>query len=251
MLGFIGNVVQGGWDAVGNVVGTIGKGASSLISGFFPAEQRQRVEHLEIEPAEQTGLPFRVTDPDSSSMFETFAMRADDWVGSSYEEQFSIPAKRQESQALDSFVTSKSQDGFDKMLEDVYKFGTGVAEKAEKITTLADHFYDLGIKFGIIKPRETIIEVPRVGYPEGQNAQHTSIDKIKQAGQNVLETIKGAGAAMLGQLKGLFNLGYEAPEGRQPVFSIAHEIQPTPKLSIGLIVAVAAIILTIILTRKK
>ena len=62
--------------------------------------------------------------------------------------------------------------------------------------------------------------------------------------------MKAGAAAMLDQVKGLFNIGFPQQQG-QPVFGLTHEIKPSKGLSTGLIIAGVVIVLVILLSRKK
>lgn len=71
----------------------------------------------------------------------------------------------------------------------------------------------------MFKPRETITETPRAGYPSGQDAANTNNILNKTA-----DTVT-AGMNFFTQIKGLFGLGYDQPEV-QPVSPINQEISP-------------------------
>lgn len=248
MFEFMGGLISGGWDAVENIVGGIGKGASGFVSGFFPTPQRERIDLTLTKPAGGTGQTYRVTDPESPSMFETAAQAAQGWLGTPYEQQLASGTDIATGMERQVYGMEAPPSGFDKMLQDVYGFGEGIAEKAGKITTLADQFFGLGERLGIVKPRQVIIETPRAGYPEGQDVRH--ISDIQKAGADVLTQIKGFGTNLLEQVKGLFSLAYKGPTGSQPVFSIKHDVEPTPKTT-WLIVGVLAVIVILFLVGRK
>ena len=67
------------------------------------------------------------------------------------------------------------------------------------------------------KPRETIVETPRAGWPEGTNSAPTNNTIDKAADVITL------GTNFYTQLKGLFGLGYPATE-TQPVSPVKHEV---------------------------
>lgn len=69
------------------------------------------------------------------------------------------------------------------------------------------------------KPRETIVETPRAGYPEGTNAANTD-NTIERAADVIT-----LGKDFYTQIKGLFGLGYPATE-TQPVSGVKHEVTP-------------------------
>lgn len=307
MLEWLGSIVAGGWNAVDNItnqIGTeLGEKAYSFTSSFFPSAQRTIVESDFALPRENQGLPFRPVAADAPSMIETAAYNAQDWLNTPYEEQFSIPAKRIESQQLAANVSGESPgwlsnvwsgfktalgyhpavaayragskvaggitnafqtapiatetklsttaetSSFDTFLQDVYNFGESTFGKVSKIMTLGDQFIKWGEQLGIVSPRQTTIETPNAGYPEGENLQH--LDWLQSNAASVFETVKQTGAAMLGQLSGLFNLAYEGSEGPQPVFTIQHELEPSKKTSTVLIIAAVVLVIVLLIRRKK
>ena len=243
MFGFIGTTVQGGWDAVNNVVSTVGKGASNLVSGFFPSEQRTSVQHLPIRQAENKGMTFRPTLPENMSMLETAKWAQQLWLDSPYEQQYGIPAMRTESQQLSQTVSATQEKGWGESLADIFAgLKSGIGE-ARQIYTMADELlYDIGLS-----KREPIRGIPREGSPEGQNETH--LNSLINTGASVIETIKTAGGAFLDQAKGLFNLGF--PQGDQAAFAIKHELEPSGKTTIGIGIVIAIILGVILLGRKK
>ncbi len=162
-------------------------------------------------------------------MLETALWSAAGWLDSPYQEELSIGFKSAESQQLAEAMGPKA-DPFGGSLE-------WALAQTKKVTTLYDQLK------GFWAPREVITETPRAGYPEGQDVRHLSETVEKGA-----EVVK-AGKALIGkaydQVKGLFNLGFE--QGKQPAFSIEHELEPTVKIGVGVI---AAIVILILLLRK-
>jgi len=164
-------------------------------------------------------------------MLETQKMSAQGWVGSPYEDNLSVATKTKESQALAATMEPKG-DPLGESLDWAFA-------QTMKITTLYDQLK------GLWEPREVITEKPREGYPEGKDVRH--LNDIVDRGAEVVQ----AGAAWVGgiydQVKGLFNLGFD-PTGKQPVFSIQHELDPGIKIGLG---AIAAIVILFLLLRKR
>ena len=216
------DLVSGGWDAIQNLLepGTA-----------FPAQQRETVKSETVQAAGGAGWTYRPTAPENQSMLETQAMSAQGWVGSPYEDNLAVTTKRQESKQLAATMEPKG-DPIGESLD--WALGT-----TKKITTLYDELK------GLWEPREVIRETPREGYPEGKDVRH--LNDIVDRGAEVVQ----AGATWVGgiydQVKGLFNLGFDQT-GKQPVFSIQHELDPGIKIGAGVI---AAIIILFLLLRKR
>lgn len=216
------DLVSGGWDAIQNILAP---------GTAFPAQQRETVKSETVEAAGGTGWTFRPTAPENPSMIETSKWRNQGWLGSPYEEELSVGFKSAESQQLAETMGPKA-DPMGEGLE-------WALAQTRKVTTLYDELR------GLWEPREVITEKPRAGYPEGKDVRN--LDQIVKKGADVTK----AGAAWVGgiydQVKGLFNLGFDQT-GKQPVFSIQHEIEPTAKIGIGVI---AAVIILLLLLRKR
>ncbi len=246
MFEFVGNIVQGGWDAIGNVTGTIGRGASYVASGFFPTTQRTTpIVSATTKAAGGSGMTYRPTPPENQSMFESLAWASQDWLNSPYEEQlargYNTPGRQALANIMSGGAPSKS---WGDNLVDFFKGTANILGQAGQVKTIVNDFMQ---DWGLVK-RETVVSTPREGYPAGQDEQH--LNDIGQAGANVLTMIRGAGGAFLDQVKGLFNLGYPQ-NSSQPGFVLQHEIQPSAKTTIGLAAAAGIIILVIILGRRK
>lgn len=227
-------IVQGSWNALQNIQDTIGKGASTFVSGFFPTQQREKVTGGSPAQAEGAGLTYRPVLPEFQSLADMWLLEKSAATGGigPYELQ-SASAKVQESQQLAAKISTETQRGPVETIVDVFgKFTTG----ATKIRTAADEFM---MAWGL-KPREPI--------SEGSGGVIQNLDDLKTAGAQVFTLMKGAGNAILDQVKGLFNLGYE-PTGSQPVFSIQHELDPKTKTTA--MVAVAAIVIALLLFGRK
>lgn len=239
MLGFIGQTVAGGWDAIANITAGIGKGASTFVGSFFPTPQHEKIKSESVAPAEGSGQTYRQTRWENPSMQLSWNFAQKDWIGSPYEDQFAVPVKIKESQDLAAKISAEPQRGPLETFVDVMKYGT---EQAVKITTVADEFmYVWGLK-----KREPISEGPKETGASRGTIQY--LQDIRDKTAAVLPTLKAAGSAILDQVKGLFNLGYE-PTGGQPVFSIQHELDPKTKTTMGM--AVVAIIIAIFLFGRK
>lgn len=245
MFQFFGDVASGGWNALQNVANTVGQGASYVASGFFPSPQRKEPVVSEIvEPAGAGGLSFRPTAPDAPSVWETDYYRDMLWRGSPYEANLAVGVKQTESKQLEQTMGSgKKTQPIIGFLGDVVDRSRGFMSQASEIRTLADDFMQL---WGI---------GGRAPIPEGRRETGNSRGAVRNTDpnatniRNVVETIRGFTGEFLNQIKGLFNVGFGSPTGAQPAFAIRHEVQPTPKLTAGLVV-VAAVIIFLILRKK-
>jgi len=89
MSDYLGSIVEGGFDIVGNMTRAIGGGLERFSSGFFPTPQRQTpITISQQAPVVNTGLSYRPTSPQPMSALETAAQAAVDWMDSPYEEQY-------------------------------------------------------------------------------------------------------------------------------------------------------------------
>lgn len=215
------DLVIGGWDGIKNLFepGT-----------YFPAQQRETVKSETVQAAGGTGWTYRPTAPENQSMIETQQMSYKDWLGSPYEDNFSVSTKRQESKDVAKGIEPKGDplgEGLD------WAFN-----QTMKITTLYDQLK------GLWEPREVIRETPRAGSPEGKDVRN--LNDIVKKGAEVYKAGAGWVGGIYDQVKGLFNLGFDQT-GKQPAFSIQHEIEPTVKVGIGVI---AAVIILVLLLRK-
>lgn len=243
MFDLAGGLVTGGWDSVANIVSGIGSGVSRIGSTFFPAAQRTKVISEITQPAGGSGDIFRENVlPENMSMLETAKYVEQQWLGSPYQDQFSIPTKVQESKDLNSFVSSQKQNPITDLFANVLGGLKGIAGATKEIKTVVD---EIGGLWGLRTP------IPggkqEIGNSPGATA---NTQPPKTAGADILSAIKGLGSGIAEQVKGLYNLAFPQ-QGKQPAFGIQHEISPTTGLSVGLIAAVGAIILVMILTRRK
>lgn len=228
------DIVGGGWDAVENIIGGIGGGASTFTSDFFPAQQREKVEHLPLMPAGGEGLTYRPTSPDAPSFIETSMWAADQWLGSPYEQQFAIPTKIEESKQLAKTVSLPADENW---------IGQGLdwaLDQTKKVTTLVD---ELG---GVFSKRESIQGEPFEGPKAGTT---THLNQVTNKGAEIYNTGKAFVGGIVDQVKGLFNLGYD-PTGKQPTFAIQHELKPGPQITIGAIVIISIIIFALLRSKK-
>ncbi len=234
-----GDLISGGWDALSNITTGIGKGVGRIGSTFFPSPQRIQPIKSEItQQGNYSTLPYTKT-ADAPSVWETFNMVQNEWLGSPYQDQYSPAVKSAAAAQLEQLVSATGQPG---VIDNLFTGLKGLATTSREIRTLADE---------LIAPwstRETVYSKPQAGYPEGRDEQH--LNNLAQAAANVWETTKTSAQAMLDQVKGLFNVGFPQ-QGGQPVFGVTHEIQPSKGLSAGLIIAGIVIVLVILLSRKK
>jgi len=215
------DLVSGGWDAIDNIL---------AYGTPFPAQQRETVKSETVQAAGGSGQTFRPTAPENPSMLESQKWSLAGWFGSPYQEELSVGFKSAESQQLAETMGPKTDP-----------VGEGLAwalDQTKKVTTLYDQLS------GLWQPREVITETPRAGAPEGKDVRH--LNETIEKGAKIIKS----GTAWLGgvfdQVKGLFNLGFD--QGKQPAFSIEHELEPTVKIGIGVI---AAAIILVLLLRKR
>lgn len=216
------DLVSGGWDAIDNILAT---------GTPFPAQQRVTVKSETTQAAGGTGQTFRPTAPENPSMNETEQWRDAGWWGSPYQDELSVGAKTAESQKLAEVMGPKADP-----MSDSLDWALG---QTLKVTTLYDELKDLW------QPREVIVEKPRQGSPEGKDVRN--LNQIVEKGADVVKAGKAWIGGVYDQVKGLFNLGFEQT-GKQPAFSIQHELEPTTKIGIGV---VAAAVILVLLLRKR
>lgn len=243
MLGLIGDVVQGGWDAIDNIGQTIGQGVSTLASGFFPIPQKTRIVSDTIEPANTAGAPYRPVAPEQQSIYETAQWASNEWLGSPYEDNFAIPTKREESQTFSQRISATPEPAGD-FLGDIFEAIRSAGEASREVKTIVD---EIGSDWGLI-PRETITGTPRAGYPEGRDEQH--LTDLRTMGANVLEIGRSLFGTLTEQVKGFFNLGYQQ-ESNQPAIAIRHELQPSGKTTTGIIIIGVILLIIYFLGRRK
>jgi len=240
MFQMVGQTVAGGWNALQNVIDTVGKGAGTLVGGFFPAPQRTEVEHLPVAQMGGTGQTYRPTAPDAPSLQQTYQWAMQDWLGSPYQEQLS-PTRRGTTGIEQVVKSTQTAQGPIETIADIWRgvqTGAGkVLEVSREIRTSVDEFMEL---WGL-QPREPIPGTPREGYPEGRDETH--YQDVRAMGAAVYETVKGWGENFISQIKGLFSIGYE-PTEQQGGFRIKHELEPsrTTMMGVGLIVAVLVVV---------
>jgi len=216
------NLVSGGWDAIDNILAT---------GTPFPAQQRVTVKSETTQAAGGTGQTFRPTAPENPSMIETDQWRDAGWWGSPYQDELSVGAKTAESQQLAAVMGPKADpmsEGLDWALS-----------QTVKVTTLFDQLS------GMWEPREVIVEKPREGSPEGKDVRN--LNQYVEKGSEVIKAGKAWIGGVYDQVKGLFNVAFDQT-GKQPAFSIQHEIEPATKISIGVI---AAAVILVLLLRKR
>ncbi|KPK75273.1 MAG: hypothetical protein AMJ79_11845 [Phycisphaerae bacterium SM23_30] len=213
--------------AVNSITNLLQTNQSQVGSGFFPTAQREKIVSEITQPAGGAGQTYRTTSPDAPSIFETVKMALQGWIGTPYQQQYSVPAKVTESKQLADVVTTKPADKIEQGLD-------WAIEQTKKVTTLWDQ-----IKSTWDKPREVIAEKPRAGYPEGQNLIHYN-DEVDR-GANVAEQILVLGKQFYDQVKGLFGLGYPST-GTQPVATVEHEVSLAGGLNWGIVLIIAIVL---------
>jgi len=216
------DLVSGGWDAIDNILAT---------GTPFPAQQRETVKSETVQAAEGSGQTYRPTIAENQSMLESAAWRSAGWLNSPYAEELSVGFKSAESQQLAEKMGPKA-DPFGESLD-------WALAQTMKVTTIFDKVKEFW------EPREVITETPRQGYPEGKNVRH--LNETSEKGADVVKAGKALVGGIVDQVKGLFNLGFEAT-GKQPVFAIEHEIEPSVKIGVGVI---AAVVILLLLLRKR
>lgn len=244
MFEFLGGIVSGGWNALDNIITGIGKGASTLVSGFFPTPQRESVVSEIAAPMGGTGLTYRPTQAEAQSIWQTQLMAAEQWLNSPYEQQYSVPAKIEESKGLEASI-STGTGTIKGLLSGVLEASKKVMGEAVSYKTLVDEFMEI---WGL-KKSEVEQGTPRAGAPEGQDVQY--LQDVRDKVADVVTVGKSILGGMLEQAKGLFGLGYESPTGSQPVFAIQHEIEPTQKTWLMVAVILGVIVVLWALGRKK
>jgi len=230
------DLLGAGWNLASGVVGTAGKAVSTLASGFFPTPQRTTMESNLIKQAGGAGQTFRPVTTDAPSFAETAQMFADKWLKSPYEQQFAVPAKVTESQQLSQGISQGPVESITGLL-------SGVAQTSSKFRTLVD---EIGSAWGLDW---------RLGDERGDDRPGAGSvtdmypNENQWPGADVYETMKGWGSGILEQVKGLYNVAF-GQTSKQPAFAISHELQPSGKTTIGLIV-VGAIVLVVYLWGKR
>lgn len=245
MFEFVGNVVQGGWDALSNVVSTVGKGASYLTSAFFPTPQSTPIKSNIVAPAGGAGTTYRVTAPQNQSMIDTNYWADQGWLNSPWQDNLSIPTKVQASQNLANNISSTPQSGgISGMLADIWggiKTGTtNILGQTTGIKTVVDEFLTI---FGLKKQA-----VVNSGPTEVGNSPGTTINIGTSGTSGADTTLSSAVQGFINQVKGLFNLGYDqtGTQATAPVTTSAGGMSMTSILMIG-----AVIVGIILFVRKK
>jgi len=237
MFQFITDTAMGGWNAVGNIASGAGQMIGDFTSSFFPTTQRSKVISETLQPAGGWGNPYRPIDTDAASLFETNKYAANGWLKSPYELQNSIPAKRSESKALADQVDTGGGWGITDLFADIAQGARSVVSEARGITTVVNDFMDF-----FRSDREPISEGPA----EIGNSRGTVINQNPETSgrPDVITAIGGAISGALGQVRGLFGLNYEGPQGPQQVAGFNGS-------NIGSLVMIGLAITGIILLLKK
>lgn len=217
-----GGLIKGGFDAVGNVIGSVGKGAGYMVSGFFPSSQRKEPIVSEIVmPAEGSGRTYRPTDPDAPSLAEIAAYAQANWLGSPYEDQLA-PGPGYTTRKSD--VTTGIQTAADSILG-----LSGTLSSA--VSAAGDLVSQIRTQWGL-SPR-TVQE----------NTAGEKIVYLQDDRSGAPQTTPADGGLMqdfVNQLKGLFNIGF--PQQPQPSPTIA---QPAAIISKPLITSQVIVLIVI------
>lgn len=242
MFEFVGNVVQGGWNALSNVTSAVGSGANYMVSSFFPAQQKTTILSETVQGANSYGNTFRSTIPENQSMIQSLSWADSGWFGSPYQNDLSIPVKVAESKNIDSIVSGTQSKSISGMLADIWggvKSGAGaITKEISEVKTLAD---DIMGWFGINRG-STVYNGPT----ETGNSPGTIINTAP-AGTSGADVATTTAKGIIDQIKGLFNLGYDQTSV-QPVSPVTTSAGALSGLSILLI---AGVILFVIFARKK
>ena len=92
----------------GNVKAVIESGpAPNVVSGFFPAPQRNRIKSATVESRGVAGRTFRRIGYEMQSVLQTHIFRNKKWEGSPYASRFAVGTKRRESKLLSEVITTK------------------------------------------------------------------------------------------------------------------------------------------------
>lgn len=246
MFNTFGDLIGGGINAVTTLAQSLQRGISDF-GGSLPTPQKTQTVSQITQSANTLGTTYRATSPDAPSILETLNMYAQGWINSPYELQYAVEPKITESQELAAAISSTSQKKpLTGTLSDILAAARTGLQTAGEIKTVVNEYKQI---FDAIT-HETIKGTPRAGTPEGRN--EANVETSPTTGTSILNLGKAYGEAFISQLKGLFNLGYESSQGSQPAFAIQHEIEPSPKLTTGMIIIVALLIgIMIIGVRRK
>ena len=176
MFQFLGDIVSGGWDAIGNVAKAAGGAIEPFTSPFFPAPQKVTTLSQITQPIESTGGTYRPTTTEMRSAFETLASGAQSWLDPEELEK----AKRKQSMEMASQISSTDQSkGLGESIVDVFEWTRGAIGEAQKVKTVVDELiWDLGLK-----------KRPEEGTGE------THLDTGTTTGADVSTILKGFGSA--------------------------------------------------------
>lgn len=232
---------SGGWNSLENIIAGASIGMSEIGSEFFPAPQRAEVTHLPIEQMGGTGQTHRETSPEAQSMNDTFSYFMNDWVNTPYELQYATPAKVAESKQLSESVSVKKESAFDWINQGLeWALGT-----TKKISTIANQ-WDIATGKKVIS---TNTEGQSSGDAQPKTRNVSNVDTFIKRGADVIQNVGKAAENIFGQVKGLFNLGFDGDS--QPVFSIQHELDPGTKLAIGSTGLILIVIFIVYILVKK
>jgi len=210
----LGTDTSGGWSSINNILFPQ-SAPKDVASDFFPAPQRTKIESNQVAPAGGSGQTFRQTDSEGQSIYETVSMAMHGWLSTPYEQQYSVPAKVNESKNLADVVSQKEPATFTESLSWALEQTRNIATLFEEIKTSAD------------APRDTVVGTPRAGYPEGRDEQN--LNNNINRGADTAQQLLSMGGQFYDQVKGLFSTGYDQYM-KQPVASAGGQALPVATL---------------------
>lgn len=171
---------------------------------IFPYPQTAgRDRHITtVDQSTFEGLPFRPTQTQAESLFRTNVYAGNDWYGTPFELQFSQQANIEESRAKAAQIGGESGGGWFAGIMDI--FGK---VKDETFRTIADEFM---VTYNLQEQSRTAgSKVP--GNPPAPGEINYTAAQREQIIKDRIEAAKGVVGSLLGQVKGLFNMGYPSP----------------------------------------
>lgn len=195
-----GGLIKGGFDAVGNVIGSVGKGAGYMVSGFFPSPQRREPIVSDIVlSAGNVGKTYRPTAADAPSLAEIAEYAKQNWLGSPYEAQLA-PGPGYTTRKSD--FTTGLQTAADSILSISGALSSAVSAAGDLVSQLSEQWRPTP---QVIPKKINSEVIPQQG--EQSNAAITT------------EQIGGLFQGFINQVKGLFNVGF--PQQPQPSPALA------------------------------
>ena len=224
-LDFIGNIVTGGFDIVGNIGGAVGSGLEKFSSGFFPSPQRQTpITTSQQSPVTHSWTSYRPTSAQPASVLETAAQAALNWIDSPYENQFG-PSQVMQQTINEPNLGSIVMNPIESLWNTAGKIGAQISDQLPDL---------LLRKWGLLPE------------PQQQNSQGDVVYHVYPDPNLPQPNTVPAGQA--GQPKGTYDLGFlmdwlKVPAANIPVPSAA-QVQQAAGISaktIALIAVIAAL----------